>query len=68
MFLDLVHLFLNTNEVISVLEIVLRRREPNCKRLGRVLPNSISAWHTGLSGESSAMNSSLSGKGSAVYG
>jgi hypothetical protein len=33
-----------------VLETVLRRREPNCKRLGCVQPNSSSAWHTGLSG------------------
>jgi hypothetical protein len=33
-----------------VLEIVLRRRESNCKRLGCVEPNSSSSWHTGLSG------------------
>jgi hypothetical protein len=33
-----------------VLEIVLRRRESNCKRLDCVQPNSSSAWHTGLSG------------------
>jgi hypothetical protein len=33
-----------------VLETVLRRREPNCKRLGCVQPNYSSAWHTGLSG------------------
>jgi hypothetical protein len=75
-----------------VLETVLRRREPNCKRLGCVQPNSSSAcpvrqagprelaalgirrrrtaknhrtvrWCTGLSGESSAANSSLSGNG-----
>jgi hypothetical protein len=85
-----------------VLEIVLRRRESNCKRLGCVQQNFSSVWHTGLSdgapdsvrcarlvrvnlplsgfdggvrlkiagpsGESSAANSSLSGKGSAAYG
>jgi hypothetical protein len=33
-----------------VLETVLRRREPNCKRLGCVQQNYSSAWHTGLSG------------------
>jgi hypothetical protein len=33
-----------------VLEIVLRRRESNYKRLGCVQPNSSLAWHTGLSG------------------
>jgi hypothetical protein len=33
-----------------VLEAVPRRREPNCKRLSCVQPNSSSAWHTGLSG------------------
>ena len=33
-----------------MLETVLRRREPNCKRLGCVQPNSSSAWHTRLFG------------------
>jgi hypothetical protein len=33
-----------------VLEIVQRRRESNCKRLGCVQQNSSLAWHTGLSG------------------
>jgi hypothetical protein len=33
-----------------VLEIVPRRREPNCKRLGCVQPNSSLASQTGLSG------------------
>jgi hypothetical protein len=31
-------------------ETVLRRREPNCKRLSCVQLNSSSVWHTGLSG------------------
>jgi hypothetical protein len=58
-----------------VLEIVLRRRESNCKRLGCVQPNSSSAWHTGLSGGAPhsvrcarlvRMNSPLSGLDSGV--
>jgi hypothetical protein len=76
MLLDLVHLFLNTNEVIYVLETVLRRRESNCKRLGCVQPNSSLAWHTGLSGGAPdsvrcarlvRVNSSLSGFDGGVW-
>jgi hypothetical protein len=47
MFLDLVHLFLNTNEVIYVLETVRKEEEKKPKRLGSVQPNFSSVWHTG---------------------
>jgi hypothetical protein len=50
MFLDFVHLFLNTNEVIQVLETVRKEKEKKPKRLGSVQPNFSSVWHTGLSG------------------
>jgi hypothetical protein len=50
MFLDLVHLFLNANEIVLVLETEKRRKEKNCKRLGCVQPKYSSVWHTGLSG------------------
>jgi hypothetical protein len=50
MFLDLVHLFLNTNEVILVLETVRKEEEKKPKRLGSMQPKLSSVWHTGLSG------------------
>jgi hypothetical protein len=47
MFLDLVHLFLNTNEVIYVLETVRKEEEKKPKRLGSVQAKLSSVWHTG---------------------
>jgi hypothetical protein len=61
--------------VIQVLETVTKEEERKRERLGSVQPNFSSVWHIGLSGGAPdsapgwfAVNSPLSGKGSAAYG
>jgi hypothetical protein len=49
-FLELVHCFCELTLFVLVLEIVPKREESDCKRLGCEQPNFSSDWHTGLSG------------------